>query len=191
MHTAAYAQRTDHSALILFTLDVLSQAHALAHSFELADEESFPALVGPHLRHIIEHFDALLDGAEQGQVHYDERERDATLERSPRLAMQRLAQARRRFAQWQSTQLLTPMCVYTRGGLEGELRLQTESTAARELVFLTSHAVHHFALLKPACVALGKRLSPSFGKAPATLAFEREQHHRRQHAVAHSHLHFS
>jgi hypothetical protein len=107
-------------------------------------------------------------------VHYDDRSRETALERSPQLALQRIHLLRRQLSAWPQQDLLQEVQVHTLGGMLGEWRLVTRSTLARELVFLNSHAVHHFALLKPACIALGKRISQFFGKAPATVAHERK-----------------
>jgi hypothetical protein len=46
-------------------------------------------------------------------------------------------------------------------------------TLVRELLFLSSHTVYHFALLAPHCRAAGIEPKPDFGKAPTTRAFGR------------------
>jgi hypothetical protein len=47
------------------------------------------------------------------------------------------------------------------------------TTLGRELLFLSSHTVHHFALVAQYCRAAGVEPEQDFGKAPATRAFER------------------
>jgi hypothetical protein len=49
------------------------------------------------------------------------------------------------------------------------------TSLGRELLFLESHTVHHMALLADYVRGLGVVLDANFGKAPATIAFERAQ----------------
>jgi hypothetical protein len=59
-------------------------------------------------------------------------------------------------------------------GNAGELTVTVETTLGRELMFLSSHTVHHFALVAQYSKAAGVDLGHDFGKAPATVAFERK-----------------
>ncbi|MEP4100682.1 hypothetical protein [Paraglaciecola sp.] len=52
---------------------------------------------------------------------------------------------------------------------------QTQSTLARELVFVSSHAIHHFSLLGVINSLLGNTSSASFGIAPSTASYLRQQ----------------
>ena len=62
--------------------------------------------------------------------------------------------------------------VYTRGGLKGEYNFCTPSTLAREIMFLNSHATHHFAIMQGYARERGQTLGAGLGKAPATVAHE-------------------
>src|SRR5689334_16636193 len=46
--------------------------------------------VGVHLRHVLDHYDAFLDGLEAGRIDYDARERDPATESSVAVARARL-----------------------------------------------------------------------------------------------------
>ena len=74
-----------------------------------------------------------------------------------------------------------PVDVRTRGGLQGEHNFSTRSTVARELMFLNSHATHHFAILQGYARQRGETLGTGVGRAPATVAHEQRQ---REHASA-------
>jgi hypothetical protein len=52
------------------------------------------------------------------------------------------------------------------------LAFSTLSTLGRELLFVSSHTVHHFALVAHYCKTAGVDLGADFGKAPATMAHE-------------------
>ena len=162
--------------LLAYNDEVLAQGDALAHAHEPAGAPDYGELVGPHLRHIIEHYEALLMRPFADEVDYDGRARDRALEHSPALARRRIAALRTALREDSGNHLDDAVVVFTLGGLEGQWPLATASTVARELVFLASHAVHHFALLREHCVRAGIALAPQFGVAPATVAWARQAH---------------
>lgn len=67
-----------------------------------------------------------------------------------------------------------PVVVQLRGGLDGEDNFISFSSLARELLFLASHAVHHYAVIKMHCAAQGISLGEDFGKAPSTVRHARQ-----------------
>ncbi len=99
---------------------------------------------------MIDAYRCFLLGLESGLVDYDARERDRRIETDRDFAAGAIAQVIDRLAG-----LADPV-------LEKDLRIQvdtaaweqgkdlwTRSTAARELQFLLSHTVHHYALIAP------------------------------------------
>lgn len=131
--------------------------------------------VGPHLRHVIEHYEALLTGLDRGLVDYDARPRDRQLERDPRLARSRCDSLADRYAGRLAEPWPETLLVACDGGLAGEERYRAGSTPLRELLFVASHAVHHYALLRLALAPQGLTLPDGIGKAASTQRFEREQ----------------
>lgn len=162
--------------LLAFNDEALAQGEALARAHEAAGAPEFGTLVGPHLRHIVEHYEALLFRPFANEVDYDSRPRDRSLEHSPTLARQRIAALREALRGSDDDELDEALVVFTLGGVEGRWPLATASTVGRELVLLASHAVHHFALLREHCAAHGIVVSPHFGIAPATVAHARRRH---------------
>ena len=167
-HQDFHAQR-----LLQFSIDVLEQALALVAWHETPGAPDYAEPVGAHLRHIIEHYEALLSPAEPGSVDYDQRPRDRELERRPDVARARLEALQARLLQWTDTQLGAPLQVRGLGGLAGDFDFVVESSWGRELVFVASHAIHHYALLEAHCKQHGISAGAQFGRAPATLAHER------------------
>jgi hypothetical protein len=157
--------------LLRFNLQVLDQAAGLVEGFCGARAPAYRDPVGMHLRHVIEHYEALLNPAETGVVDYDRRPRDPRLERDPALARARLHALQRLLAL--APDLQQPVAVRVLVGVDGDFALQVPSSIARELVFVASHAVHHYALLRRHCEEQGIALAPVFGRAPATVAHER------------------
>ena len=159
-------------ALLDFNREVIAQATSLLDLFDSHHAAAFAGPVGAHLRHIIEHYDALLSPAIAGFVDYDARVRDRALERSTALARRRLVALSRRLVA-NNVPLNSPTQVRGQGGLAGDFNFTISSTFGRELVFVASHALHHYALMRPYCQKAGILLSEDFGKAPSTVAHER------------------
>lgn len=132
---------------VSYAIDMLRQGAGIAEIAERAGLR-FEEQIGPHLRHIIEHYEALLAGIDLGVVDYDNRSRDREVECDPRLAKarcERLADGlTARLGQiWPET-----LAVAFDGGLAGDDRFVSGSTPLRELLFIAGHAVHHYALLR-------------------------------------------
>jgi uncharacterized damage-inducible protein DinB len=128
-----------------------------------------PSSIGGHVRHSLDHIDALLGGLAGGAVNYDQRRRGTDVELCRRAALE----AMRR----QERQLLTGRWVPG----EQPLRLSVLLTPAgppvtvtttldRELAFVLSHTIHHNSLIGVMARLLGVPLPDDFGYAPSTLA---------------------
>ncbi len=133
--------------------------------------------VGPHVRHVIEHYQALLHAlsSDTACVDYDARNRDLRVQTDPTQtlsALGHLMEKMKSLAANESLNLETPLTTRLKAGSQGELELSVTTTLGRELLFLSSHSVHHYALLAQYCRAAGVELGHDFGKAPATVAFE-------------------
>lgn len=163
----------DTQRLLQFSIDILEQALALVAAHDLPGSPAYASPVGAHLRHVIEHYDALLSPAEPGSVDYDKRPRDREVERQPAVARARLQALQDRLLQWTGVRLAAPLQVRGLGGLAGDFDFAVDSSAGRELVFVASHATHHFALLQAHCKRHGIPIGAKFGRAPATVAHER------------------
>ena len=132
----------------------------------------FSGPVGAHLRHVVEHYEALVKGLSFGVVDYDGRPRDRQLETCPTLARDRLLGLRQVLGQWSPDMLDRPVQVLGQGGITGDFDFCVTSSVGRELAFLASHAVHHFALLAEHLQGHGVAVPAHFGKAPGTVANE-------------------
>ena len=161
--------------LLSFNQQVVDQALALVALHSGTDAPCFAGPVGSHLRHVIEHYDALLFPARSGTVDYDSRARSRELETQPAVATRRLQALALRLQDAPGAWLDEPVRVMGVAGTQGEFAFAAPSSLGRELAFVASHAVHHFALLTTHCQQLGLPTPACFGKAPATVAHERAQ----------------
>lgn len=126
--------------------------------------------VGAHFRHVLDHYESFLSGLEAGRVDYDRRERERELERDPELARQRLESCAARLEQLVASGLDCAVVVLT-ASAPGRVR-EARSSLGRELQFLASHTVHHYALIAVLVRLWGVAPDDDFGVAPSTLAYE-------------------
>ncbi|SFT39716.1 DinB family protein [Halomonas saccharevitans] len=146
--------------------------------------------LGKHVRHIIDHYEALIDGLEAGAetLDYEQRRRDPALEARPDEAARRLAALDTWLSSLQgqaSPERLTLRHCQDADApasdrvADDEARLALPSSLARELAFLASHTVHHMAIIGLLAEQIGIALPASFGVHPSTL-----RHWQREAATA-------
>ncbi len=127
--------------------------------------------MGKHVRHVLDHFRAALDGAAGGTetvIDYDHRARNVPMETDRGAALEAIAALRSRLAALPDTDLTQAVRVrvmLSGDGAEAELR----STLGRELAFASHHAVHHHAMLKAIAAEFAIDPGEEFGKAPSTI----------------------
>ena len=134
--------------------------------------------IGQHIRHIHDLWYALLTPIKQhGKtpilIDYDIRRRGHAVEKELFVGLSELREllvdidGLRQFSEFE-------LKVKTEVGLDQCLCITTDSTLVRELAFVSSHATHHFALIKVIANVQGVELDRNVGVAPATRTFERE-----------------
>jgi hypothetical protein len=127
-----------------------------------------PHRVGAHLRHILEFYQCFLDGLDASHIDYDSRRRDESIERSRHTA----SIAIRSIIHALCTRAEQERIIWVRmedaeaGGVRDSFM---ESSVSRELQVLSSHTVHHFALIAMTLRAHGVQIDSEFGMAPSTL----------------------
>lgn len=182
--------------MIVSQLEIIDQGISYLES---VSKENYTAILSPnfissagsHMRHIIDHYQAIISGLNDELIDYDIRERGSNFELSPAIAIEKLTQ----IAHWIKS--------LTEGTLNKHIMLSTEvsvsnkniqkvqTSVARELVFAGSHAVHHYAMIAQITFAqqksaqvtsmpeftpklIPKLIPESFGLAPATATFMRQ-----------------
>ena len=131
--------------------------------------------LGRHLRHIVDHYQALLAAlaiSGSDRLDYETRAREQRLEQSPEAGLQALARIRQTLEQLSHEQLTGPLQMAypcAAGPTPDDPVLSVSTTAERELVFLTSHTVHHMALIGLLAPHLEMALPDTFGVHPSTL----------------------
>lgn len=134
--------------------------------------------IGRHLRHITDHYTAFLAAVRntaETPLDYETRRRDPALETEPDMALQVIDTLVGELDKLQEEKLREPinlrypMTADPSSGEPATSSLEVTTCALRELVFLSSHTVHHMALIQPLAQRLKIRLPESFGVHPSTL----------------------
>lgn len=142
---------------------------AYRHGFDAEARQT----LGRHVRHILDHYQALLNGVGVACIDYEARVREPGLEQDPALARERLGQIREGLTRLGECATASLQVRYPVDGEGTSLSLTT--SLARELAFLTSHTVHHMALLRMLALQLEAKLPADFGVHPSTLRHWRRQ----------------
>ena len=108
-------------------------------------------------------------------VDYDSRRRGASVETQRQSAINELHSIREHIDR-RVAPLCLPIDVKTEVCIESTQYALIPSNLARELAFISSHAIHHFALIKVIAKMLGASIDETVGLAPASATFERTQH---------------
>lgn len=170
--------------LIKANLHYLQQAADLVDGIEdgcyaRAEPMLHNSTIGGHLRHCLEHYESFTTGIQAGKIDYDARCRDELVESKTCAARERIDAIRQSLENISETRPQTSVLVKMDcGGSCAEDdsestddRLWHTSTIGRELQFLVSHTVHHFAMIKGICQRAGADLGNEFGVAPSTLRY--------------------
>jgi len=134
------------------------------------------APVGAQYRHVLDHYQSFLRGLESARVDYDARTRDELVERSRLAALAASQECLEGLTPLGGT-ADRPILVQMDSGAGPEFPDWRESSAGRELQFLCSHTIHHYALIRLLLEGAGTELDPSFGVAPSTLSHQRAALH--------------
>lgn len=146
----------------------------LEQGLELVDEigdEGFRR-IGAQMRHVLEFYECFLDGLDVFHVDYDNRRRDPLLEQCPRAASARIRSLILRLSN--EAELMGDGTVFVRMEDASCLEAPTPyllSSVGRELQSLSSHTIHHFALIAMMLRAEGYPVEQNFGVAPSTLGY--------------------
>jgi hypothetical protein len=125
--------------------------------------------LGPHLRHCLDHMTALLRGLNDGIVDYDARDRDPRIERDPDRFLAALDDAQAGLTRLAGHDLSRPVEVLQMPAPDAPVT-RVASTLSRELVFLSSHTIHHLALMIQLARSMGLEIPEDLGVAFSTAA---------------------
>ncbi|NNE99809.1 MAG: hypothetical protein HKN25_12380 [Pyrinomonadaceae bacterium] len=127
--------------------------------------------IGAHFRHNMDFACSFLNGLETGTINYSDRERDLRVESNRDYAREQIRFLIKRFEGLSEDKYNERVLVVS----EIEERISHESTISRELEFLHSHTVHHYAVIAEKLKIWNFAVDFSFGVAPSTLKYWSEE----------------
>jgi hypothetical protein len=171
------AVRSRQSALIEINIRWLRQALTLIAklddiAYSTAPGELIPHRAGAHFRHILEFYRCFINGLESLQIDYDARQRDRAIEQN-RAAASAAIRKLIRFLET-SDSLRKESTIWVRMEDADPRDFDNsfmESSISRELQVLSSHTIHHFAMIAMTLRFHGIEIDPEFGMAPSTLRY--------------------
>lgn len=140
--------------------------------------QCFNSSIGGHIRHMLDHFQCLLGGISDSRgagidtavrIDYDARQRDVLVETDLQVGIERIDEICSILKQLDGDH--NPLVAVKMDTGSDAPDLWTSSTLQRELQFLLSHMVHHYALIATIGRIIGIQIPPSFGLAPSTLRY--------------------
>lgn len=135
----------------------------------------FSVSLGKHFRHITDHYQQFLEGLPQALIEYDRRERLQVEENERSAMIMRLRSISNQLSQLtQKPQCDQSLSVCLALEEFGDSPI-VPSTLSRELLFLQSHSVHHYAIISAILKLQDIDVAPDFGIAPSTLKYEKEK----------------
>lgn len=128
-----------------------------------------PHRIGGHLRHVLEFYECFLAGLESGRVDYENRKREEAIEKCRHSAAARICSI--------VSRLEDTAALRSDGALEIRMENTHEeiylaSSIGRELQALSSHTIHHLALIAITLKMHGFEVDPDFGMSPSTLRYQ-------------------
>ena len=159
--------------LVVAAQDVLLQGLQL---LDLAEEPyarvvgaPFDASIGQHYRHVLEHFQCLVNGSASDEVNYDARKRDQRMETDRGFAANATWQLIQELNTWTQATLERRCTAVSSVDYESDEPTSIPSNLARELAYCIGHTIHHYAIIRLVCGQVGVTVPTRFGYAPSTI----------------------
>jgi len=154
-------------------VDTLVQGYNLIESMDDCTYVSVPthvkaSSIGAHYRHHLEHVQILLQNLHDTTVDYDCRPRSCKIEQDRQFALCYTQKLIEQIKNLTEHDLDKTLVVAHRTCTQDETRC-APSTLRREILFLVSHTIHHYALIKLIAESFGAHIHKHFGVMPSTL----------------------
>ena len=133
-------------------LETVAQAktflnHISHHAYQQEMTPYVASSAGSHMRHVIDHYLALKEGIDGGVVDYNLRHRQSDVAKSTTFALQAWNDIEVWLVDVYQNDMQAALSVLAETSVEASYINQVSSTLGRELLFVSSHAIHHFSLL--------------------------------------------
>jgi hypothetical protein len=165
-----FAERTIRNAALESLVGELERGIAIISNLDaaaFAKRSNGASSIGAHIRHNLDFVNAMLNGIEEKRIDYNARPRDQRVESDREYAISELLLA------CESLKNLGPGTLASLVMVRSEVDedLWHTSSVSREIEFLNSHTIHHYALVARILDDRGREVSSNFGVAPSTLRY--------------------
>lgn len=156
------------TSLLQTNVDALKEGATLLAALSVEQytqgyKPAFHSTIGAHFRHVLEHYRCFVGQISSGQFCYDKRERDELLECDFDYAKRTVEELSTALSLLPE-EVISQSCVMLDQQADGIVT----SSVHRELLFLQSHTMHHYAIIGAMARALGSTPEADFGVAIAT-----------------------
>jgi hypothetical protein len=127
--------------------------------------------IGAHLRHVLDHYQAFLAGFQGDVIDYDARQRGGAVESDRQEGLRRMAEVEGGLERIEAADRDRLVRVREDAADDSGLEDSSASSVRRELQFLQSHTVHHWAIVSLLLAKRGIAVPENFGLAPSTLRY--------------------
>ncbi|OEF30028.1 DinB family protein [Vibrio rumoiensis] len=130
--------------------------------------------IGSHLRHIIDMYFSLMGHTKhQDLVNYDQRRRGAQVETCRETGLQELQLIKTWLLCLSKDELQATLTIQSETSIYQQHVCEITSSLQRELLFVSSHTTHHFAVMRVTAVVCNIETDGIFSYAPATASYLR------------------
>ena len=148
-------------------IDIIEQISDRQYTYN--NQKYFKSGVGKHIRHILDFYDSFLTSS-NGRIDYDDRQRVEDVESNRLAAISKINSIIKGLEKLSSVNKPVQVKNDDTASTDAEV-VFTPSTIARELKFLASHTVHHFAIIAMILRLQNYEIPEDFGVAPSTLLY--------------------
>lgn len=165
------------NSIIDANIESLEQGEKLVQSlstlqYQYKATQLLSSSIGEHFRHILDIYFALIQGVQQGAVDFNLRRRGALSERSREVALEEMTQIKNWLRNLDG-QCNHSIQVKAEVALSKTRAVELPSSLARELIFSSSHATHHYAVMGIIAKLQDINVEEGLGVAAATATYER------------------
>lgn len=160
-------------------INILAQAEKYlksvsAEHYKQVVKPLFISSAGQHIRHILDHYLSIMAGMSTGIVDYDKRSRGGNVETERDAALSLISEIASFLHSLSEVQLAQTIKLSSEVNIAKKQVVMVNSTLARELIFVGSHAIHHFAMIEQIAKAQDGVTPDEFGIAPTTATHLRD-----------------